>query len=74
MTKFANKSFSVAMGGSKAYAENYDRIFRGKTSEATGRWHWLEGDIAQCPSGHEFKCTAGQIREAKCPVCHEVWL
>lgn len=32
MTKFANKSFSVPMGG-KAYGDNWDRIFK-KNAEA----------------------------------------
>jgi len=28
--KYLNKSFSVFIGGSKKYEENYDRIFRKK--------------------------------------------
>lgn len=36
MTKFTNKSFSVVMGGSQAYRDNYDSIFKKKEPELRG--------------------------------------
>jgi len=37
MTKYLNKTFTVPVGDSKAYRDNYDAIFRTqKPQEATG--------------------------------------
>lgn len=57
MTKFASKSFSVAVGGKK-YSDNWERIFNRKEKIEEG-WcpvredethcvHWWDGDKPCC--------------------------
>lgn len=69
--RYLEKSFSVALGASKAYRDNWETTF-GKTTEPSADllwndWHKHVLGCARClPSGgHESACADGiKLREA----------